>query len=167
MPLTACGGSASNRPSVMALPRVVAAEPPQVALDVAAGVAATAVVLVGDVHDDGGAGGLRPRVMCVGVGNDHAGALGLAHADLFGLGDLPAPFAGVVGRAEHDHAVAEDQLRVVHDVAIGVHGLLLEAEGAAQPLDRRVCVAVAQAGDDGGGGVGGACHRGLLVSGET
>src|SRR3546814_6630981 len=70
MPSTAFGGCvAENRSSVMRLPRVVAAEPPQVAFDVAAGVAASAVVLVGDVHDDGGAGGLRLRVVCVGVGD--------------------------------------------------------------------------------------------------
>src|SRR5690606_20353002 len=137
MPSTAFGGFAANRSSVMVLPRVVAAEPPQVALDVAAGIAASAVVLVGDVHDDGRTGGPGPRVVRVGIGDDHARTLGVAHADLVGLRDLPAPLAGVVGRAEHDHAVAEDQLRVVHGVAVGVHGLLLAAEGAAQPADRR------------------------------
>src|SRR3546814_14942617 len=95
MPSTAFGGCvAENRSSVMRLPRVVAAEPPQVAFDVAAGVAASAVVLVGDVHDDGGAGGLRPRVVRVGVGDAHAGALRFAHADLVGLRALPSPPAG-------------------------------------------------------------------------
>src|SRR3546814_17701563 len=100
MPSTAFGGCvAENRSSVMRLPRVVAAEPPQVALDVSAGVAASAVGLVGDVHDDGGAGGLRPRVVRVGVGDDHPGALGFTHASLVGLRYLPSPLAGVVGRA--------------------------------------------------------------------
>src|SRR3546814_20527139 len=61
MPSTAFGGCvAENRSSGMRLPWVVAAEPPQVALDIAAGVAAPAVVLVGDVHDDGRAGVLGP-----------------------------------------------------------------------------------------------------------
>src|SRR3546814_9799652 len=104
MPSTAFGGcGAENRSSAMRLPWVVAAEPPQVALYIAAGVAAPAVVLVGDVHDDGRAGVLGPCVVRVGVGDDHAGALRLAHADLVGLRDLPSPLAGVVGRAEHDH----------------------------------------------------------------
>src|SRR3546814_17995337 len=118
MPSTAFGGCvAENRSSVMRLPRVVAAEPPQVAFDVAAGVAASAVVLVGDVPDDGGAGGLRPRVVRVGVGADHAGALRFAHADLVGLRDLPSPLGGVAGRAEPDHAVAVSPLRVVAAVS--------------------------------------------------
>src|SRR3546814_14885340 len=88
MPSTAFGGCvAENRSSGMRLPWVVAAEPPQVALDIAAGVAAPAVVLVGDVHDDGRAGVLGPCVVLVGVGADHAGALRRAPADLFGLRD--------------------------------------------------------------------------------
>src|SRR3546814_7494936 len=101
MPSTAFGGCvAKNSSSGMRLPWVVAAEPPQVALDIAAGVAAPAVVLVGDVHDDGRAGVLGPCVVRVGVGDDHAGALRLAHADLVGLRDLPSPLAGVVSSEE-------------------------------------------------------------------
>src|SRR3546814_1306813 len=60
------------------------------------------------------------------------------------------------------HAVAEGQLRVVHGVAVGVHGVLLEAERAAQPVDRGQGVAVAQAGDDGAGGGGCVGHGWLL-----
>src|SRR3546814_19097495 len=86
IPSTAFGGCvAGNRSSVMRPPRVVAAEPPQVAFAVVAGVAASAVVLVGDVHDDGGPGGLRLRVVCAGVGGVHAGALRHPHAYLVGL----------------------------------------------------------------------------------
>src|SRR3546814_11176451 len=108
MPSTAFGGCvAENRSSVMRLPRVVAAEPPQVAFDVAAGVAASAVVLVGDVHDVGGAGGLRPRVVRVGVGVDHPGALRFGHAAPVGLRDLPSSLAGLAGPAAHAPAVAD------------------------------------------------------------
>src|SRR3546814_13725782 len=99
MPSTAFGGCvAENRSSGMRLPWVVAAEPPQVALDIAAGVAAPAVVLVGDVHDDGRAGVLGPCVVRVGVGADHAGALRPPPAVLAWLRALPSPRAGVFGQ---------------------------------------------------------------------
>src|SRR5690606_726885 len=137
----------------------VAPEPPQVAFRVAARVAAAAVTLVGDVLDDGCARGGRPRVVGVDVTHDHAGALRFAQAGFLRLHDLAAPFAVVAGRAEHDHAVAEGELGMVHGIAIGVDGVPVEAEGAAQPVDRGGRVAVAQAGNDGAGGVGGVAHR--------
>src|SRR3546814_20868247 len=96
MPSTAFGGCvAENRSSGMRLPWVVAAEPPQVVLDIAAGVAAPAVVLVGDVHDEGRAGVLGPCVVLVVVGDDHAGALRLLHAVHVGLRAMPSPPIGM------------------------------------------------------------------------
>src|SRR3546814_18018636 len=81
MPSTAFGGCvAENRSSRMRLPWVVAAEPPQMALDIAAGVAAPAVVLFGAVHDDVSSGVLGPYVFRVGVCADHPGAIRLANA---------------------------------------------------------------------------------------
>src|SRR5688572_9840367 len=81
MPRAASGAFVFGRP------RIVAAEPPQMALGVAAHVAAAAVILVGDFHLDRRAGRLGARVMRVGVVDDHAGALRLAHADIAWLDD--------------------------------------------------------------------------------
>jgi hypothetical protein len=63
---------------------------------------------------------------------------------------------GLLCRAEHDHAIAERELRVRDGAALAlVDRLLLEAEGAAKELDRGGSVLVVQRGDDGrGGGLG-------------
>ncbi|HEY6985441.1 MAG TPA: hypothetical protein VH375_05125 [Rhodanobacteraceae bacterium] len=48
---------------------------------------------------------------------------------------------------------------MLHDAfVIGVNGLLLEAEGAAEPVDRRMSVVVAEAGNDRRSGVPGHCR---------
>ncbi|KAG0923443.1 hypothetical protein G6F32_014273 [Rhizopus arrhizus] len=143
---------AGKRPAlaVVRAPRVVAAEPPQVAFRVGAGVAAAAIVLVGDVDHAACPGGLGAGVMRIGIGDDHARALGLAATDLIRHGGVLRPRTLVAGRTEHDHAVAEGQLRMEHGLAIGVDGLGVEAEGALQPVDGSQRVAVAQARNDGG-----------------
>src|SRR5687768_18573191 len=82
--MAAASARATGRGSAF-LPRVVAPEPPQVPFRVAAGIAAPAVRLVGDVDHDPRAGGRGLRIMRIDIGDDHAGALGLAHADLVGL----------------------------------------------------------------------------------
>src|SRR5689334_20347514 len=109
----------------------------------------TAVILVLEIVDDLGARGLRACVVRVAIGDDHARTLRLAPADLARLRDALAPGAAVRGRAEHDHAVAERELRMLHDaLVVGVDGLLLEAERVAEPVDRFERVVVAKARDD-------------------
>ena len=98
---------------------------------VATRITAAAIILVGDLHDDDRAGGLGLRIVRIGVGDDHAGTLGFAQADVLRLHYLFSPFASVVGRTQHDHAVSENKLRMVHDIAIGVDGMLAEAESLA------------------------------------
>ena len=70
-----------------------------------------------------------------------------------GLGHEFAEFAGVVDGAEHDHAVAEGEFGVHDGLVVGAEedGLFFEAEGAGEPVDGGERVAVAEAGDDGGG----------------
>jgi hypothetical protein len=65
---------------------------------------------------------------------------------------LVALLARFVGRAEHDHAVAEGELGVLDAgvVRAEVDGVFLEAEGGDEPVDGGEGVAVAKAGDDGG-----------------
>jgi hypothetical protein len=62
-----------------------------------------------------------------------------------------AGFAAVVDGAEHDHSVAEGELGVHQGFVVGaeVDGLLLESEGADEPVDGGEGVAVAEARDDG------------------
>ena len=92
------------------------------------------------------------RMVRIDIGHDHAARLRFAQADLVGLRDQPAPVTAVVHRAAHDHAAAERQLRVVHDGAVGVDGMLDETEGVAEPVDHARRVAVAQGRDDGRAG---------------
>src|SRR5690348_4857993 len=66
-------------------PRVVAAEPPQMSFGVAASVARSAVILLGVVVEDLGAGGLGPLVVRAAVAHDDVGALGLAPTQRIGL----------------------------------------------------------------------------------
>jgi hypothetical protein len=149
-------------------PGVVGADAPEVAFEVAAGEGAAAVVHVADVEDHLSAGCFSGSVDCVGVAYDEVDALGLAEADLVGLGHELAELAAVVDRAEHDHAVAEGELGV-HDggvVGAEVDGLLFEAEGADEPVDGGERVAVAKAGDDGGAaGFGLSGHGSKIVTG--
>src|SRR5690348_8450047 len=96
--------------------------------EIAAAVPRAAVILVLELVDDLRTGRLRTRIVRVAVGDDHARTLRLASADFARLRDALAPRAAVRGRAEHDHAVAEHELRVLHDaLVVGVDGLLLEA----------------------------------------
>src|SRR6185437_6718227 len=130
------------------LPRIVTAEIPQMALRIAAAVAGAAVVLFRIFVDDHRAGGQGLFVMRLAVRHDHAGTLRFAAADLVGLRDMFSEIV-VAYAAQHDHAVAVDQLRVLDFVAIVfVDGVPGEAERLAQPLDRRMRVAIAQAGND-------------------
>src|SRR3954468_2550358 len=114
--------------------RIVRAEGPPVALEVLRAVLPRAVVRVLERPDDARAGRRRPRVMGVGVGDDDVDAVG------------PAVVAVL---AEHDEAVAEAQLGMVHGAVVAaVGGLLLEAEAAHEPVDGGVRVAVAEGGED-------------------
>ena len=109
-------------------PRVVGADAPEVAFEVAAGEGAAAVVHVADVEDHLGTGGFGGGVDGVGVVDDEVDALGFAEADLVGLDHELAGLAAIVDGAEHDHAVAEGELGV-HDcgvVGAEVDGLLLK-----------------------------------------
>ena len=138
-----------------ALPRVVGADVPEVAFEVAAGEGAAAVVHVAMSSDDGRAGGFGGGVDGIGVGDDEVEAFGLAQIDLVGLNDVLAVFAAVIDGAEHDHAVAEGELGVGDGVVVGsdVDGIFLEAEGADEPVDGGEGIAVAEAGDEGGFGL--------------
>jgi hypothetical protein len=138
------------------LPRVVGADAPRVAFEVAAAEVAAAVVHVSDVDDHLGSCGLCGGVDGVGVGDDEVGALSFAAADLVGLDHVFAGFAAVVDGAKHDHAAAEGELGMHDCLVVGaeVDGLFFESEGGAEPFDCGECVAVAEARDDGGvGGV--------------
>src|SRR6185437_8151334 len=130
------------------LPRIVTAEIPKMAFRIAAAVAGAAVVLFRIFVDDHRACGHGLVVVRLAVRHDHAGTLRFAAADLGGLLDM---FSEIVMAyaPQHDHAVAVDQLRVLDFAAIVfVYGVPGEAECLAQPLDRRVRVAIAQAWDD-------------------
>jgi len=137
------------------VPGIVGADVPEIAFGVAAGEGTATVGLVGDVEDDGGAGGFGGGVDGVGVVDDEAGGFGLAEADLVGMDHEFAVGVGVVALrgdgAEHDHAVAEGELGV-HDgvVRAEVDGLFFEAEGLDEPVDGGEGVTVTEAGDDGG-----------------
>src|SRR5208282_5594068 len=63
------------------LPRIVAAETPDVTLQITAGIASAAIVLILDIPQHRGASGLGPRVMRVAIGDDDVGALRLGAAD--------------------------------------------------------------------------------------
>jgi hypothetical protein len=148
-------------------PRVVGADAPEVAFEVAAGEGAAAVVHVADVEDHFGSGGFGGSVDGIGIGDDEVDALGFAEADLVGLDHEIGGFAAVVDGAEHDHAVAEGELGV-HDgglVEAEVDGLLFETEGLDEPVDGSERVAVAEAGNDGGeAGFGLVAHGVFRVS---
>ncbi len=138
------------------------------AFEVSAGEAAAAVVFGFYVDEDFGVGGLHTGVQDVGVFDDDVGGLRLLAADFVGVDKefREGPFMG--GGAHHDHAVAEAKLGV-DDRAVRalVDGSFLEAEDVAEEVEGGLGVAVAQAGDDGAGGVfrfGG--HGGIWVGGD-
>jgi PadR family transcriptional regulator PadR len=151
-------------------PGVVGADVPEVAFEVAAGEGAATVVHVADVEDHLGGGGFGGGVDGVGVVDDEVDAFGLAETDLVRLNHEPAVFAtagALFGNgAEHDHAVAEGELRVQDGGVVGaeVDGLFFEAEGADEPVDGGEGVAVAKAGDDGGTAGFGLVGHGFRVS---
>ena len=134
------------------LPGIVSTDAPDVAFEVAAGEGSTAVVHVPDVEQHGGPGGLCGGVDGVGVADYEVGALGFAVTYLVGLDGELAVLAAVIDGAEHDHAGTEGELGV-GDGIFGAHidGLLLEAEGADEPVDGCEGVAVAEGGNDGFG----------------
>src|SRR5262245_8035401 len=116
----------------MSRPRVVGAEVPEMALQVAAGVTAAAVGLVLDIDHDLGSRRLGPGVVSVGVRDDNVRALRFRAADLRRLLHQVAELVLTDG-AQHHNAVAERQLGVDdHLIAIARHNqVLLEAERAA------------------------------------
>ncbi len=127
------------------------------ALEVAAGEAAAAVVHVADVEDHLGPGGFGGGIGGVGVGDDEIDAFGFAVADLVGLHHELAVFGAVVDGAEHDHASAVGELSVGNGVVLAhVNGVFLEAEGAAQPVDGGDGVAIAETGNECGARL--CCH---------
>src|SRR5205814_10293358 len=113
-----------------AQPRDVGGAVPEMALKVATGEAAAAVVFVFDVHPDLGFGSLGLRVDRVRVGDDQILALRFEAVDLVGLPNQASPLGIPSGnRAEHDHAVAKAQLSVRdRAVRIGIDGVPLEAK---------------------------------------
>jgi hypothetical protein len=147
------------------VPRVVGADAPEVAFEVATGEGAAAVVHLADVEDHLGSGGFGGGVDGVGVFDDEVRAFGLAEADLVGLGHELAEVAAIVDGAEHDHAVSEGELGV-GDGVVGAEMdcVLLEAEGADEPIDGSEGVEVAEAGNDGGAaGFGLVAHKGMIL----
>lgn len=76
------------------------------AFQVAAGESAAAVGFVVQFDHHGGAGGAGARVHGVGVRHDQVDGLGLASANLLGLGHQVAVGAAAAARAEHEHADA-------------------------------------------------------------
>src|SRR6185503_6345004 len=129
------------------VPRIVGAEVPDVAPRIAAGIAATAVVLVLERHDHRGAGFDGAGMVGVHVVHDDVGAGrdGAAYAGRWLL--KPAELV-VARRAQHDHAVAEDELGVSDRAAVTRHDeMLLEAEGVAEPFDHRCRISVAEGGN--------------------
>jgi hypothetical protein len=149
--------------SLCGAPRVVGADAPDVAFEVAAGESAATVVHIADVEDHFGTGGFGSVVDGIGVVDDEVCAFGLAAADLVGLDHELAGLAAVVDGAQHDHAIAEGELGVLDGFVVGgdEYCLFFEAEGAAEPVDGGECVAVAKAGDDGG-----AAGFGLVAHGD-
>src|SRR5215469_1729880 len=134
--------------SIVSRPRIVAAEAPDVPFQVAAGVTSAAVVLVLDVSEHGRAGSLRPRIVRVTIGNNHIRTLRLAPADvLWMLYEFPKHTDA--DRRQHDHSIAERQLRVC-DPAVSVRDgqMALEPEGLAQPLNCGRCISIAHGGND-------------------
>jgi hypothetical protein len=77
-------------------------------------------------------------VEAVGVGDDHV-RRALAGVELR---------VALAGAPEHDHAAPERELGMVHDFAVPVDGLALEAEGALEEVDRGRGVLVAECGND-------------------
>ena len=73
-------------------------------------------------------------------------------ADLVGLSHVFAGGGAVIDGAEHNHALAEGELGV-GDGVVGTHvdGLLLEAEGAGEPVDGGDGIAVTEGWNDGFG----------------
>src|SRR5262245_66111268 len=80
------------------------------AFEVPTGKAATAVIFLLDIQHDLGAASLRPRIERVGVRDDDVCALCLGSADFVRLLHQLAEFR-LPNRSEHDHPVAEAQLR--------------------------------------------------------
>jgi hypothetical protein len=140
-----------------------------VALGVAAGETAPAVVFVDDLDLDRAAGFPGAAVNRIGVIDRQVGGLGLGSADVARLHDQLAVFALVAHRAEHDHAAPQGQLGMRHRAVFTRDDhVLFEAEYLAQPLDRAGRVAVAQAGHNGGTGAAGIrWHGELLASAST
>ena len=94
------------------------------------------MVLVLRFHENIGACGGRSRVVRVHVRYDHVGALRHRLAGRVQR-TLNPPERVVARRPQHDHAVAEHELRV-RDAAFPVrhHQLRLETERLAQPVHR-------------------------------
>src|SRR4051812_46983735 len=104
--------------------RVIRAERPHVALRIACGELARAVVGVLQLARDLGPGGLRAVVRRVGVGDDHVGRV---------VTRLELRIA-YTGRAEHHHATPRGELGVVDGAAVLVDRLALEAERALEEV---------------------------------
>src|SRR5271163_5320882 len=98
----------------LAVPGIVSTETPDVAFEVAATVSAAAVVLVLGVEEDHGACGFGARIVSVGVCNNDVSPLRVRAADFVGEPHQAAVL--IIGmnlsRAEHDHGVAEGELRM-------------------------------------------------------
>src|SRR4029077_495914 len=130
-------------------PRVVSPEAPQMALGIATGIKTTAVVLIFDFHDDLGTGRFGARIMRVGVLDDDIGALGPDAAGFPRRFDPLAEFV-LARRAQHDHAIAESELRMRDcSVLAGNDEVLFEPEGLAQPFDRGIRIAISHRRNDG------------------
>jgi hypothetical protein len=121
------------------------------------GVVAAAVVLRHRLAHDLGTRRLGAREVRVRVGDDAVDAHGDAASGAWAHQQLAV--VGLLGRAEHYHAVAERELGMLDGAALAfVDRHLLEAEGPAEKRDRRRRVLVLQGGNDGCGRLFGDGH---------
>jgi len=129
-------------------PGIVGSEGPDVAFGIAAGVAASAVLVILDVEDDLGAHRRRRRIVGVGVADDEIAALRLGAADLVRLLHELVEIR-ILHRPQHHHAVSERELRIGDGaVLVADDRILLEPERGGQPVDRPRQIPVAQRGHE-------------------
>src|SRR5262245_17263418 len=133
-------------------PRIIGAEGPHVALRVLGGVIAATVVLRHRLARNDGAGRLRAGEMRIHVVDDDVDAHG--HATGIARTHQQLTIFGRPHRPEHDHAVAERELRMGDGAALAfVDRLLGKAERPAQERDGCARVLILQRRSDGGDGL--------------
>src|SRR5262245_20390824 len=141
-PRVASGQLRVLSPDAFTLPGIVCTEVPDMTFGIAACVAAPAKVIILYIYNYLGAGGLGSSVVCIRIADQKIAALCLGAADLIRLLHVFGE-RGVAYRGQHEHRVAEGQLRVVHDPSFAAgNEVLLEPESGAQPIARRSNIAI-------------------------